>query len=226
MIDPWKEIRKGCFGNVEPSVELIAKTEPLGDFDIEELPALSASISYGSEVKGIWGAKKLNQQLIQKLHLTPLESVSFNFLVSGISKACGAQLSRHRIGQGHVSLSRRYTKQKSSFIYPLFDYLEDEATVRHLYQVISDTNRSALSSYKNLLDNDAKKGDARLVMPVSVSTERQWWINARALRDFFRLRLDLAAEWEIRRLAYMLLDLVYMLTPSLFEDIYEKFNNC
>ena len=63
-------------------------------------------------------------------------------------------------------------------------------------------------------------------MPVSVSTERQWWINARALRDFFRLRLDLAAEWEIRRLAYMLLDLVYMLTPSLFEDIYEKFNNC
>lgn len=49
--------------------------------------------------------------------------------------------------------------------------------------------------------------------------ERVWWINARALRDFFRLRLAPDAEWEIRRIALMLYDIVIELTPSLFEDI-------
>ena len=63
------------------------------------------------------------------------------------------------------------------------------------------------------------KEDARFVIPVSTATERSWWINVRALRDFFRLRLAKDAEWEIRRLAQMMFNIVYPLLPSLFEDV-------
>jgi thymidylate synthase ThyX len=67
------------------------------------------------------------------------------------------------------------------------------------------------------------KEDARFVIPVSTATERSWWINMRAFRDFLRLRLAPDAEWEIRRLAQIMFNMVYPLMPSLLEDIKEKF---
>ena len=223
--DPWKILRaKLCFGNVEPSVELIAKTEPLGDIDIEELPALSASVSYGSEIKGITAEKRLNCKLIEMGHLTPLESVSFNFHISGISKICGAQLSRHRIGQGHVSGSRRFRKQEPHFVYPLLNYIVDEGLAHTIYSIMSLSAKDSFERYSLWMPSQGvKKADARYLIPASTATERNWFINARALRDFFRLRLAPDAEWEIRRLAFLVLSIVHMVTPSLFEDIYEHY---
>ena len=229
--DPWKKIRQACFGNIEPTIDLVAMSSftsnDVTDMDsvayTESLPALAAGTSYDKKVNTTAEAKALNKKLIKMEHLVPLESVQFNFLVRGISKACGAQLSRHRIGQGHVSLSRRYTKQKANFIYPLFDYVEEEPIVRSLYTQLSVYCETSLAHYKSMLDDGVKKQDSRLFMPVNVATERSWWINARALRDLFRLRLDPAAEWEIRRVSFILLDIVYKITPSLFQDIYEKY---
>jgi len=229
--DPWKKIRQTCFGNIEPIVELLAvssfvlkdSTNTDSVAYTESLPALSAGTSYDKKISTIAEAKDLNKKLIRMEHLVPLESVQFNFSVKGISKACGAQLSRHRIGQGHVSLSRRYTRQKANFIYPLFDYIEEEPVVRSLYTQLSAYCETSLIHYKSMLDEGVKKQDSRLFMPVNVATERSWWINARALRDLFRLRLDPAAEWEIRRVSFILLDIVYTITPSLFQDIYEKY---
>jgi thymidylate synthase ThyX len=74
-----------------------------------------------------------------------------------------------------------------------------------------------------LRDRGLSKTEARLVIPVSSASERIWWINARAMRDFLKLRLPADAESEIRRLAHLLLDIVYRITPSLFEDICEKY---
>ena len=149
--------------------------------------------------------------------------VQYHFLVKNISKACSAQASRTRIGSGHVSLSRRYTLQNKSFCYPRLNYIEDEATAKHIYQIMSDANRRSLHNYTSLLDNGVKKGDSRLVMPVCVATSRSWWLNARSLRYFLNLRLHPSAEDEIRILSFLLLDVVYKVTPSLFQDIYDKY---
>jgi len=257
--DPWKELRKDLFGNVEPEVNLIAVTVPLeiideagGPYadtlstfmwpDIEQLPALSASVSYGSTDK-VQGntekAIKLNKSLIKKGHLTPLESIQFNFHVKGISKACGAQISRHRVGQGHVSASRRFQDQEPKFVYPLLSYITNSRVARVTLNSIAISYESAFDKYKLLrternrepvigvgtpyLDFPAlHKEDARLLIPVSTATERMWWINARALRDFFRLRLAPDAEWEIRRVAIMIYNIVTPLMPSLFEDLTEE----
>ena len=232
--DPWKHLRKECFGNQEPDVILEAVTAPLElmkkrpdekEFwsEVEALPAWSAAMSYGSREKLSESLVKkisLNRKLIQLGHHTPLESIQFNFHVIGISKACGAQLSRHRIGQGHVSSSRRFQAQGMSFVYPLLGYIKNEDEAAAALGVISDLNRQAFEIYEKLREESRlHKEDARRVIPVASSQERVWWVNARALRDFFRLRLERDAEWEIRRLAIMVYNIVSHVAPSLFEDI-------
>ncbi|MGC8658980.1 MAG: FAD-dependent thymidylate synthase [Desulfomonilaceae bacterium] len=232
--DPWKELRATCFGNIEPEIVLEAVTAPLDNTaqsisgrdlwkNIETLPAWSAAMSYGSREKmaeDMDRKKSLNKKLIGLGHMTPFESVQFNFRVSGISKACGAQMSRHRIGQGHVSSSRRFQAQGVAFVYPLLNYIDDEQAVRNALRKLSDANQKAYELYEQLRNTDKlHKEDARRVIPVASSQERVWWINARALRDFFRLRLPKDAEWEIRRVAVMLYNIVLDAAPSLFEDI-------
>lgn len=235
--DPWKELRSECFGNVEPEIALEAVTVPLDNLTkpaqtrdfwntIETLPAWSAAISYGSREKmadDMDRKKSLNKKLIDLGHMTPLESLQFNFRVSGISKACGAQMSRHRIGQGHVSSSRRFQAQGAAFVYPLLSYIKEEQLARDALNKLSEANKKAYEIYEDLRNsNKLHKEDARRAIPVASSQERIWWINARALRDFLHLRLPRDAEWEIRRIAAMLYNIVMDVTPSLFEDIVVK----
>jgi thymidylate synthase (FAD) len=167
----------------------------------------------------------LNKQLISMNHHVPLESIQYNFFVSGISKICSAQASRSRIGTGHVSLSRRYTKQKHQFIYPMLDYIDTAEDAESIYRVMSMTVKDSLDVYEQITSKviGVKKSDARYVVPVNTATSRHWWFNCRALRNFLQLRLTPEAEPEIRRLAYLLLDTVLVATPSLFQDIAEEF---
>jgi thymidylate synthase (FAD) len=193
---------------------------------IEQLPAIAAGVSYGSKEKmenDSERAIKLNKKLISQGHLTPFESVQLNFFVSGISKICGAQISRHRVGQGHVSASRRFQTAEPRFVYPTLDYIDDEGEASSYLSRLSQIySESYQYYYKWFRDMGLHKEDSRLCLPISYATERTWWINVRALRDFFRLRLAADSEWEIRRLAWMMYDLVCPLMPSLFEDILEE----
>lgn len=230
MNDKWKELRKDLWGNVEPSVSLIGISVPVATImdryvaicpditsdSIELQVSEAAATSTGVEFKN---AQKLIRTLIEKGHHTPLEAVQYNFYISGISKACGAQMSRHRIGQGHVSSSRRYQQQQVSFVYPLLEDIDSESDAQSIYSSMSDSFKASYYQYLTFKRMGAKKGDCRYVIPTASASERSWWINARALRDFFSLRLEKTAESEIRRLSYMILDCVVKITPTLFEDI-------
>ena len=230
-MDKWKELRSGLWANTEPSVSLIGLTVPgsrdddsftlsggsfVESWEIERQVARAASVSTGVDVKDI---DKLNRNLVKLGHHTPLEAIQFNFHVTGISKACGAQISRHRVGQGHVSSSRRYQEQGIHFVYPILDSIEDADDARKIYALTQDSYKDAYFTYTSLRKLGAKKGDARYVIPTASASERIWWVNARALRDFLRLRLHPTAESEIRRLATMIHGIVSKITPTLFEDI-------
>jgi thymidylate synthase (FAD) len=227
--DKWAELRRGLnlFGAIEPEVRLDAITTPIASeassrHAREMLPALAASVSYGSTgaiQTNPDRALALNAKLIKMGHHTPLEAIQFNFFVTGISKSCGAQISRHRIGQGHVSSSRRFQSGEVGFVYPLLDYIDDEKAVRTLLLEYSRLNKVMAQEYKAIFGLAVKKEDARLILPVSRATQRYWFINARALRDFLKLRLAADSEWEIRRLAWMLFDVVRPMLPSLFSDL-------
>ena len=241
MTDKWKKLRdEGLWANVEPEVELRSMTVPVTIEDdvyvqpvtelrfcpnykwsksgIESQVSEAAIVSTGAQVKD---QDSLVRKLINMGHHTPLEAIQFNFRITGISKACGAQMSRHRVGQGHVSSSRRYQTQGIQFVYPLLENIDDEDVARRAYCVIQDSYKQAYSEYQGLRSLGVKKGDCRYLIPTASASERIWWVNARALRDFLRLRLHPTAEAEIRRLANLLLDIVIKITPTLFEDFNE-----
>jgi thymidylate synthase (FAD) len=214
--DNWKYLREDCFGNTEPSVKLVAisKAEFISP---EALPAISAGISYGTEIGDLDRARELNKKLLKMGHDTPFEAVQFNLHISSISKLCGAQLSRYRLS-GHISASRRYRKQQPAFVYPLLQNIKDHKEVKEILNFISQQNERAYNAYL-YLRNTLTKQDARYVIPASTATERHMWLNAREARHIFKQRLAPDAEPEIRRLAYLMLDVLSQATPSLFEDI-------
>lgn len=235
--DRWINERKGRYGNVEPIVTLTAISAPLYDSEIvktdegavqkfgfflhdaEELPARSAAISYGSQIIDREKALRLNKLLLHKGHHTPMESVQLNFLIENISKACSAQMSRHRTGTGHVSSSRRYQNQKAAFVYPILEDINDILLANEVYDELEKVFKESMEAYLQLRDLGIKKGDARYCIPASSATHRHMWINVRALRHFFSLRLVPEAETEIRRVACMMFDLCVQVLPSLFEDM-------
>lgn len=234
-LDRWSDLRARLklFGNVEPTVKLVGITTPTeivcspfmlpnnNEYSnkIEQLVPKSAQMSTNATIQDYY---KLTKTLLKLGHLTPFEAVQFNFQIEGISKACSAQMSRHRVGTGHVSSSRRYQKQGPLFVYPPLNYVEDMNKVASVYTHISSCYESSYQDYYALVNNlGLKKGDSRFIVPVGSSSSRIMWINARALRHFFELRLHKTAEEEIRRLAYLILDVVMKITPALFEDIHE-----
>jgi thymidylate synthase (FAD) len=220
--DPWKYLREdNCFGNTEPEVKLIAisKAEFISP---EALPAISAGISYGTEIGDIDRARELNRKLIKMDHMTPFESCQFNLHISGTSKLCSAQLSRYRIA-GHISSSRRFRKQQPAFVYPMLANIHYSRDVKEILTYMSQQYETAYNAYL-YLRNTLTKQDARYIIPASTATERHMWLNAREARHIFKQRLAPDAEPEIRRLAFLMLEVLSQATPSLFEDICEEYN--
>ncbi len=226
-IDRWKHLRQGLFRNEEPLVKLVAVTRPVQEYvaqDItsETLPAFTARQSH--ESKGTHEDDlRLNRKLIEWGHDTPLQALQFVYHVTGISKSLAGQWTRHKIGIGWTFRSTRYVKASlNTFVYPALEYIDSEDTVKEVYRIYEKEHRHALEVYEKLLAKGVNNQELRRLMPVGWSTSAYVYINARALRHFFKLRLAYAAEWEIRRLAYIMFNKVMEISPTLFEDFAKK----
>jgi flavin-dependent thymidylate synthase len=228
VADPWKQLRfdLGLFGNAEPEVKIVAITTPTNPYTfIETIPAIAASTSYGSTERiesDFDKAIALNKKLVQMGHHVPLESIQINFLITGISKISGAQLSRYR-HTGHVSASRRFKTQEPQFVYSLLEDIKDEAKAATILRKLSYVNMVAFEEYESLRNEfGASKEAARMCIPGSTATSRYWWTNIRELRHIVNQRCRADTESELRRLVFMLFDLVNVVCPSLFEDIKDE----
>lgn len=60
--------------------------------------------------------------------------------------------------------------------------------------------------------------DARFVLPNSCETQMIMTMNARSLKNFFRIRCCNRAQWEIRDVADQMLALVSKAAPELFKN--------
>ncbi len=78
-------------------------------------------------------------------------------------------------------------------------------------------------TYRRLRQAGVRKEDARFILPNAAATRIVVTMNLRALRHFFTVRCDRAAQWEIRALALEMLQQVHALAPSAFEDLYRRF---
>jgi len=162
------------------------------------------------------------QKWIKLGHESPLEHASATFLIEDISRSCLAQLTRHRIASYSVQSMRYCDVGENPSVVPL-SLLEESIT--HVepnlltdYLGVMDYARDV---YNHLVEMGIPKEDARFVLPLATTTDLIMTMNFRELRHFFVLRTHKAAQWEIRKLANMILDVMIGEAPNVFSDLRE-----
>lgn len=173
----------------------------------EERIANYAAICYHAKTDKESNARRV-KHLLKLGHLSTLRFAYAVFRVSGISRACANQLVRSK-HLDYLQESQRYVKQtNATFVVP--DH--------PLANKLSGAYQSAMARYEELLEEGMKKEDARLVLPLGITTQLYVSGNFQAWKDFIKLRTDSAAQWEIRKVAREIQKDLSMLAPNIFDD--------
>lgn len=168
---------------------------------------------YMSEPQGEESDAKLVRHLILKDHGTPFEHAYFRFDVK-CPIFVARQWIRHRIGT-YNEMSLRYCLAKREYYTP--SSLTGEALEKYRKSV-----NSAFDTYETLVASGIKREQARGVLPLSLYTLYYWTVNARSLMNFLKLRLDKAAQAEIREYAKALLEIFKEKMPVTAKAFEEK----
>jgi len=83
----------------------------------------------------------------------------------------------------------------------------------------------SLDVYDDLRNLGIPKEDARFVLPEGAKSRLVVSMNFRSWRHFLWLRLDKAAQWEIRKVAHEILKVLYTEAPKTFQDIWDVYGD-
>ena len=162
---------------------------------------------------------RLIHEIVNHGHTSTLEHVSFTFSVSGISRACLAQLTRHRIGWSYSVQSQRYVKQSTEskhggfeYVLPDLGYLDAKRDACR--SVMKAAMEQAQIYYDVLVKWGVKAEDARMVLPQAATCNLVITCNLRAFLDGYRKRaLNDHAQTEIRVLFEKMRDAIVAKEP-------------
>lgn len=164
--------------------------------------------------------KKLIRHLMRSGHHSVFEHASASFRFTNVSRSLTHQQVRHRVAS-FSQKSQRYVKEKEfDFVVPPSIQSNKEA----LYAFIQCMENIDLI-YNELVSLGIRKEDARYVLPNACTTTIDMTINFRSLFNFFDLRGDKHAQWEIRKVAMDMLTLVKEHAPTVFESYENDFEN-
>lgn len=145
--------------------------------------------------------------LMMEQHTSPLEHVSFSFTIEGISRACLAQLTRHRTFKFNVQSQRYVDGSNFDFVMPNLDYLSEDKKIV-MAMTLSDYFEEQKQVYKDLIDFGIKKEDARAILPQATTCNLIVTMDLNNFRNFLRQRKCIHAQKEIRKLAFTMIDLL------------------
>ena len=143
---------------------------------------------------------------------SPLEHSSYTFSIEGISRVASHQLVRHRIAS-YTQMSHRFAKPIDEYYQPV----TPPSAEKRNEELVKKAYDDAYKYYYELLQNGVPEEDARYVLPNGVNTNIVVTMNARELYNFFALRLCSRAQWEIRQVAWKILEEVKKVHPRLFK---------
>lgn len=198
-------------------IELIAVTQYLREGGSpEELLEFAGRVCYHTEPCG--NPRAFLQARIREGHESLIEHASASFLVEGISRACSHQLVRHRLAS-YSQESQRYVEMTDiGFLIP-----EAIAGNSEALAIWEGAVQGLAAAYGALREKGVRKEDARFLLPNATPTCIIVTMNFRELRHFFEVRCHKAAQWEIRALATMMLELICPYAPAVFEDLHQRF---
>ncbi len=145
-------------------------------------------------------------------HLSVFEHAYFSFYIEGISRVTTHQLVRHRIAS-YSQQSQRFVRVKEETVIPAS--IEKKEEIKKIYQSAIE---NAFQSYEKLIEMGIPKEDARYLLPQAIETKIIVSMNARELMHFFSLRTCNNSQWEIREMAWKMLERVKEVAPIIFSD--------
>lgn len=192
-----------------PTVTLLAIT-PNAEKLIEEAGRtcyLSLDrITEGSEANFI-------RRCIMNGHHSILEHASASFRVLGASRAFTHQMVRHRLASFSQQSQRYVNEEEFNYIIPPSIAENSDAKA-----IFTEFMEHARITYKKLRQLSIKKEDARFVLPNALESQIVISANFREWRHIFSLRLEKAAQWEIRSVCMQMLKILQKEAPSVFGD--------
>ena len=156
---------------------------------------------------------------IKRGHTSVIEHVSFTFQIDNISRACSHQLVRHRIASVTQKSQRYVNEINFGYVVPA-TISNNEGALNYYYYLMDEIQRA----YDTLLIYNIPKEDARYILPNACTTSLTLTMNLRSLLNFWKLRTDKHAQWEIRELANMILEQTLNVLPNLKNEIMEVVN--
>ena len=144
-------------------------------------------------------------------HQSPLEHCTFTFGIEGVSRALSHQLVRHRIAS-YSQKSQRYVKE-GGFKYITPPTIKNNDLLHYEYINIMDRLEWF---YDYAVSEGIPAEDARFVLPNACETKLIVTMNVRSLLHFFEERCCNRAQWEIRQLADMMLEICKEIAPNIF----------
>lgn len=176
-------------------------------------------------------SEKRVRNIFKVKHMSIFEHAYLTFKVEGISRACLAQLTRHR----HMSFcveSQRYCKYDEEFfegdwyVMPekFGDWKVSNPLTEKEYRAFDSFMKDRAREYLFAVDRGIKPEDARYLLPEATKTNLTMTLNVRELFHFLDMRWDKHAQWEIRDLAKAMFEAAKAAGPQWAElmGLYEE----
>lgn len=146
---------------------------------------------------------------------------SATFLFEGISRACTHQLVRHRLASFSQESQRYVDLSKGGWNAIIPPALAENADARAKLDEAWDYLQQV---YGDLRAMGIRKEDARFLLPNAAETRIVATMNFAAWSHFLWLRaVDMAAQWEIRAMGQRTLEMLYTLSPTIFQDHWDVY---
>ena len=158
--------------------------------------------------------RKVLTTILEGGHLSTLEHASYTFAIDGVSRALTHQLVRHRLASFNQQ-SQRYVKFADGLETIKPDSIAANEEANRLFDEMIE---KTVEAYQEFLNLDIPAEDARYILPNAAETKIVVTMNIRELLHFFSLRCCNRAQWEIRELAWKMLELVRPTAPFIFAE--------
>lgn len=195
-------------------VELIAYSMPIkGRCNPMAIVERCASVCYDSEPD--FDKFRIAKGCAKTGHMSVFEHAYFTFRVAEISRACLAQLTRHRHFSPSVRSQRYCDESTIGCIIP-------PTVTEEQYEILTQSYSDSIDKYAFLTSSGMAKEDARMVLPNAAETELYVSMNARALIEASHLRLCNRAQEEIRTMFGKMKEEVERVSPEIADMMVPK----
>jgi len=167
--------------------------------------------------------KKLINYLAKNKHWTPFAHPQITMRIKA-PISIRTQFFKHKQGFVENEISRRYVSAEPEFYLPTWrgqpkgsakqgseDFITIGSDAIFSYKKVLETS---IECYNKLLDSGVAAEQARFALPQSMYTEWYWTGSLAAYARFFSQRSHLHAQWEIRKYAWAIGELVEPLFPE------------